>query len=44
MMWSIGPLIASGADVADGEGKDLDNSIFSFRPETMEETFKRVYK
>jgi hypothetical protein len=43
MQWSIRPLIASGFGVADGEGQGLDNALFDFRPETVEETFKRVY-
>jgi hypothetical protein len=43
IMWSIRPLIASGFGVADGEGRELDNGLFDFRAETMEETFKRVY-
>jgi hypothetical protein len=43
MQCSIRPLIASGFGVADGEGKGLDNALFDFRPETVEETFKRVY-
>jgi hypothetical protein len=42
IMWSIRPLVASGYGVADGNGK-LDNDLFDFRPETMEETFQRVY-
>lgn len=45
MGWSIRPLIASGFRVADGHGevKGLDNDRFDFTPETLEETFKRVY-
>jgi hypothetical protein len=43
MQCSIRPLIASRFGVADGEGKGLDNAIFDFKPETLEETFKRVY-
>lgn len=43
MMWSIRPLIASGFGVADGNGAKLDNDLFDFTPETLEETFKRVY-
>ena len=43
IMWSIRPLIASGFGVADGVGRELDNGLFDFRAETMEETFKRVY-
>lgn len=41
-MWSIRPLVASGYGVADGTG-ELDNGLFDFRPETVEETFRRVY-
>jgi hypothetical protein len=44
MMWSIRPLVASGYGVADGIGTSLDNGLFDFTPETMDETFKRVYK
>ena len=44
MMWSIKPLIASGFGVADGAGAKLDNGLFDFTPETMNETFKRMYK
>lgn len=44
MTWSIRQLLASGHGVADGaEGSKLDNDLFSFKPETAEETFKRVY-
>lgn len=43
VQWSIRPLIASGFGAADGEGKGLDNALFDFRRETVEETFKRVY-
>jgi hypothetical protein len=43
MMWSIRPLIASGFGIADGHGAKLDNGLFDFIPETIEETFKRVY-
>jgi hypothetical protein len=43
MMWSVRPLIASGFGIADGEGQKLDNGLFDFKPETMQETFKRVY-
>jgi hypothetical protein len=43
MQWSIRPLIASGFGVADGEGKELDNALFDFTPESVDETFKRVY-
>lgn len=42
MMWSIRPLVASGYGVADGTG-ELDNGLFDFRPETMEQTFQRIY-
>ena len=42
MMWSIRPLVASGYGVADGNGP-LDNDLFGFRPETVDETFRRVY-
>jgi NmrA-like family len=42
MMWSIRPLVASGYGVADGNG-ELDNRLFDWRPETVEETFQRVY-
>jgi hypothetical protein len=42
VMWSIRPLAASGYGVADGTG-ELDNGLFDFRPETVEETFQRVY-
>jgi hypothetical protein len=44
MMWSIRPLVASGFGVANGEGKELDDGLFGFRPETAEKTFQRVYK
>lgn len=44
MMWSIRPLVASGYGVADGDGSGrLDNGLFGFTPETVEETFRRVY-
>jgi hypothetical protein len=43
MMWSVRPLIASGFGVAGGQGKELDNGLFDFRAETVEETFRRVY-
>jgi hypothetical protein len=43
MMWSIRPLVASGFGIADGDRKELDNALFDFKPETMEETFKRLY-
>jgi len=42
MMWNVRPLVASGFVIADGEGKKLNNGIFDFRPETIEETFMRV--
>jgi hypothetical protein len=44
MMWSIRPLIGSGFGIADGDGAKLDNDLFDFLPETLEETFKRVYE
>ena len=45
MMWSIRPLIASGYGVADGSrGANIDNGLFDFIPETMEETFARLFK
>jgi hypothetical protein len=45
MMWSIRPLIASGLGVTDGvPGSKLDNELFDFTPETMVETFDRLYK
>ena len=44
MMWSIRPLIASGFGIADGaQGSKLNNDTFDFKPETMDETFRRVY-
>ena len=45
MMWSIRPLVASGFGVADPhpDGRGLDNGLFGFRPETVEQTFRRVY-
>ena len=43
MMWSIRPLVASGYGIADGNG-ELDNDLFGFWPETVEETFQRIYK
>jgi hypothetical protein len=43
MMWSIRPLVASGFGVADGAGSMLDNGLFDFTPETIDETFRRVY-
>ena len=45
IMWSIRPLVASGfgVAVADADGRGLDNRLFGFRPETVEETFRRVY-
>lgn len=45
MMWFISSLIASGFRAADGVlGSKLDNEQFDFTPETMEETFDRLYK
>jgi len=43
MMLAIRPLVASGYAVADGDGTELDNGLFDFRPETLTETFERVY-
>jgi hypothetical protein len=40
LMWSVKPLAASGNGIVPGE---LDNDTFSFRPESVKETFKRVY-
>ncbi|KAF3070102.1 hypothetical protein Trihar35433_4056 [Trichoderma harzianum] len=40
LMWSVKPLAASGNGIVPGE---LDNDKFSFRPESVKETFKRVY-
>jgi hypothetical protein len=42
MMWSIRPLVSSGYGVADGEGTALDNGLFDFTPERMDETFTRI--
>jgi hypothetical protein len=45
VMWSIRPLVASGFGVADGApGSKLDNGLFDFVPETMEETLERLFK
>lgn len=44
MMWSIRPLVSRGYEVADGEGTALDNGLFDFTPETMDETFTRILK
>lgn len=44
MMWSIKPLVASGFGVADGNGSRLDNDLFDFTPETITETFSRMFK
>ena len=45
VMWSIRPLIASGYGVADGApGSSLDNELFDFKPESMEEAFSRLFK
>ena len=44
MMWSIKPLVASGFGIADGAGSKLDNGLFDFKPESMQDTFERVYK
>jgi hypothetical protein len=43
MMWSIRPLIASGFGIADGNSAKVDNELFDFTPETLQETFKRIY-
>lgn len=44
IMWSIRPLVASGFGVADGaEGSKLDNGLFDFTPETLVETFERLF-
>jgi hypothetical protein len=43
MMWSIRPLVASGFGVAVGHGARLNNPLFDFTPETLEETFMRIY-
>ncbi|UKZ83024.1 hypothetical protein TrVFT333_010825 [Trichoderma virens FT-333] len=40
LMWSVKPLAASGNGIVPGQ---LDNDKFSFRPESVKETFKRVY-
>jgi hypothetical protein len=42
MMWSVKPLITSGFGVVVGGG--VDNDRFSFRPETVKQTFERVYR
>lgn len=42
-VWSIKPLLAGGHGVADGRGETLDNGLFDFVPETLEETFERIY-
>ncbi|KAG0650032.1 hypothetical protein D0Z07_3871 [Hyphodiscus hymeniophilus] len=45
VMWSIRPLVASGFGIADGAaGSKLDNDLFDFVPETMEETFTRLFR
>jgi hypothetical protein len=45
VMWSIRPLVASGYGVADGApGSTLDNGLFDFEPETMEETLARLLR
>ena len=45
VMWSIRPLVASGYGVADGApGSTLDNGLFDFVPETMEETLARLFR
>lgn len=45
VVWSIRPLVASGYGVADGvPGSKLDNELFDFTPETMEETLVRLFK
>ena len=41
MIQSVKPLAASGFGVVVGGG--VDNDKFSFRPETVKETFERVY-
>jgi hypothetical protein len=44
VMWSIRPLVASGYGVADGApGSGLDNELFDFTPETMEDTLRRLF-
>lgn len=40
LIWSVKPLAASGNGIVPGQ---LDNDKFSFRPESVKETFKRVY-
>ncbi|KAM0249164.1 hypothetical protein ACHAQJ_009171 [Trichoderma viride] len=40
LMWSVKPIAASGHGNVPGP---LDNDKFSFRPESVKETFKRVY-
>jgi hypothetical protein len=40
LMWCVKPLVASGNGIVPGP---LDNDKFSFRPESVKETFKRVY-
>lgn len=40
LMWSVKPIAASGVALVPGE---LDNDKFSFRPESVKETMKRVY-
>ncbi|RFU81047.1 isoflavone reductase family [Trichoderma arundinaceum] len=40
LMWSVKPLAASGNGIVPGQ---LDNDRFSFRPESVKDTFKRVY-
>jgi len=42
MMWSVKPLITSGFGIVVGGG--VDNDRFSFRPETVKQTFERVYR
>jgi hypothetical protein len=41
MMWSVKPLAASGFGIVVGGG--VDNEKYSFKPETVRETFERVY-
>ncbi len=42
MMYSIKPLLTSGAGVADGTG-ELDNHLFQFEPEHPVQTFQRLF-
>lgn len=40
LMWSVKPMAASGVAMVPGQ---LDNDKFSFRPESVKDTMKRLY-